>query len=140
MTPQDAPETAGNDERETISPRYHIDLKWYEANSRSFPDMITSRIGEGETEPSKTARKRKASSNPSMADLAKIEGFVNPEMPLLEAAFRLLLVHENKPMDVEQMGQELAERGIGIRDARVVTPETLTRLLDSDSYYGVQRV
>ena len=140
MTQQDAPETAGGDEGDAERPRYHIDLEWYEANERSFQDMIASRIDEKEDAPRKTTRRRKASSGPSMAELAKIEGFVNPDLPILEATFRLLLVHENKPMDVEQLGQELAERGIGIKDARVVTPETLTRVLDSDSYYGMRRV
>ena len=75
-----------------------------------------------------------------MADLAQIEGFVNPELPLLEAIFRLLLVHENKPMDAEQLSQELAERGIGIRDARPVDAETLVRVLKNDDYYGLAQL
>ena len=61
-------------------------------------------------------------------------------LPLLEAIFRLLLVHENKPMDVEQLSQELAERGIGIRDARPVDAETLIRVLANDNYYGLARL
>ncbi len=140
MTQEDAPEIAGGDEAEVERPKYRIDLEWYEASARSFQNMIESRINEMDQVPPKGAKKRKGGGVPSMVDLAKIEGFVNPDLPLLEAAFRLLLVHENKPMDVEQLGEELAERGVGIRDSRVITPETLVRVLDSDDYYGMRRV
>ena len=75
-----------------------------------------------------------------MADLAKIEGFVNPNLPVREAVFRLLLVYQNKPLDVEQLSQYLTDCGIGIMDARLIQPKALQRILDSDDYYGIARV
>jgi hypothetical protein len=140
MTQEDAHEIANGDEAEVEKLKYRIDLQWYEASARSFQDMIASRLNEMDHDAPQDSKKQKGHGVPSMVDLAKIEGFVNPALPLLEAAFRLLLVHENKPMDVEQLGEELAERGVGIRDSRVITPKTLVRVLDNDNYYGIRRV
>ena len=121
-------------------PVFHIDESWFETAGRSLQDMIDGRVVSRQQDLGSTGKRRKKRPSVSMAEIAKIEGFVNPELPILEAIFRLLLVHENKPMDVEQISQELAERGIGILDARIVRPETLTRILDTDSYYGLKRV
>ncbi len=118
-------------------PSYHIDEAWLEQSGRSLQHMIESRVGAPPAADEKAPKRRKKAV--SMADLAKIEGFVSPESPMLEAVFRLLLVHQNKPMDVEQISHELAERGIGIRDARSVRPETLIRILDHDAFYGLRR-
>ena len=135
------------------SPKYHIDQRWYEAQHRSFQYMIDSRI-EGLEEPKakaaapdKAPRRRgaKAAADASpkvttMEALSKLEGFVHPQLSILESVFRLLLVHQNKPMNAEELSQELAEHGIGVMDTRVVTPQSLTRMLDADFHYGIQRV
>ena len=139
MVEQDA-QIAGKVEEPQPVPVYHIDEAWFETAGRSLQDMIDGRVVSRQQAQDGAGKRRRKRSSISMADLAKIEGFVNPELPILEAIFRLLLVHENKPMDVEQISQELAERGIGILDARVVRPEALTRILDTDSYYGLKRV
>ena len=97
------------------TPAYRIDEGWYERSRRSLDDMIAARTG------SPTTSKRRRKSAPSMADLAKIEGFVNPNLPVREAVFRLLLVYQNKPLDVEQLSQYLTD-------------------CDSDDYYGIARV
>ncbi|MSQ26269.1 MAG: hypothetical protein EXR49_08425 [Dehalococcoidia bacterium] len=117
--------------------KYHIDLEWHKRLGRSMDEMIAARLPAGAAAGKGTKKAQKKA--PAMADLAKIEGFIGHDLPVLEAVFRLLLVQENKPMDVEQISQELAEQGIGIRDARVVTPASLTRMLDSDRYYGLVR-
>ncbi len=139
MTQEKAAAEETGQEAEENFPKYYIDESWYERTGRSLQHLIESRLsgtGAAEQQPTKRPKKKTAV---TMAQLAKIEGFVSPELPLLEAIFRLLLIHENKPMDVEQLSQELAERGIGIRDARLVNPETLIRLLDNDTYYGLAR-
>ena len=125
-------------EEQAPPPKYRIDEAWYETHGRSLEEMIASRAREAEGGDG-AARKRKQAA-PSMADLAKIQGFVRRELPVLEAVFRLLLVHENRPMDVEQISQELAERGIGILDARMVGASNLIRLLRGDNYYGLRQV
>ena len=128
-------------EKEEKPPKYHIDESWFERQSRSLQNMIDSRVPAAGLSGEKPTRKRgkAASKGTSMADLARVEGFVTPELPILEAVFRLMLIHQNKPLDVEQISQELAERGIGIMDARVVRPEALTRMLDHDFHYGLTR-
>lgn len=119
---------------EETPPTYRIDEGWYERNRRSLDDMIAARTSGA------TTAKRRRKSVPSMADLAKIEGFVNPNLPVREAVFRLLLVYQNKPLDVEQLSQYLTDCGIGIMDARLIQPKALQRILDSDDYYGITRV
>ena len=131
-------ETEQDDQQQ--APKYYIDESWFERVGRSLQHLIESRVTEPGDIQDKSAKRRRKKAAVSMADLAQIEGFVNPELPLLEAIFRLLLVHENKPMDVEQLSQELAERGIGIRDARPVDPETLIRVLSNDDYYGLAQL
>lgn len=131
-------ETEQDDQQQ--APKYYIDESWFERVGRSLQHLIESRVTEPGDVQDKSAKRRRKKAAVSMADLAQIEGFVNPELPLLEAIFRLLLVHENKPMDVEQLSQELAERGIGIRDARPVDPETLIRVLANDDYYGLAQL
>lgn len=133
-----ASESAGQEPQQP--PKYHIDEAWFEQSGRSLQYMIECRTAETGEAGQKGSKRKKKSVAVSMADLAKIEGFVDPELPVLEAAFRLLLIHENKPMDVEQISQELAEHGIGIKDARSVRAETLIRILESDTYYGLKRV
>ena len=121
-------------------PRYIVDEGWYEREGRSLAHAIESRIASIEMPQAKPKRRGKAAQKTStFEDLAKIEGFVSPGLTVLEAVFRLLLVHQNKPMDVDQIGQELAERGIGVRDSRIINPDVLVRMLDRDSYYGFAR-
>ena len=123
---------------EESDPRYNIDMDWFERNQRSLDEMIAGRVADLEP-PSPKASKRKKATPPSMADLAKIEGFINPQLPLLEAVFRLVLVHQDKPLGVGQISQELAEAGLGIKDSRLVSPEVVSRLIESDVYYGLRR-
>ena len=115
-------------------PSYRIDEGWYERNRRSLDEMIAARTSGA------TTSKRRRKSTPSMADLAKIEGFVDPNLPVSEAVFRLLLVYQNKPLDVEQLSQYLTDCGIGIMDSRLIQPKALQRILDKDDYYGITRV
>ncbi len=132
MTQQE--ETGLETAAEATPPAYRIDEGWYERNRRSLDDMIAARTS------GTTGAKRRRKAVPSMADLAKIEGFVDPNLPVREAVFRLLLVYQNKPLDVEQLSQYLTDCGIGIMDARLIQPKALQRILDSDDYYGITRV
>ena len=125
--------------------KYYIDEAWYELQNRSFQYMIQSRVEalEGPREkPAEKTTKRRGKVAPKltgMEGLSKIEGFVHPGLSILEAVFRLLLVHQNKPMDAAEISQELAEHGIGVMDTRVVNPQSLTRMLDADFHYGIKR-
>ena len=122
-------------------PKYRIDESWFQREGRSLEFMIESRASGFEVPAAKPNRKRSKSVSkaPTMEQLSKIEGFVNADLPVMEAVFRLLLIHENKPLDVEQISQELAEAGLGVLDARVINPGTLVRMLDRDFHYGIAR-
>ncbi len=119
-------------------PKYHIDEAWFKKHGRSLESMIEIRAADLDGADKGAKKKRKGAV--TMADLSRLEGFVTAELPLLEAVFRLLLIHENKVMNAEEISQELQERGIGIRDARVVKPALLARILDGDFHYGIKRM
>lgn len=125
-------------EVEQETQRYNVDLKWFDHNHRSLDEMIAARVADLEG-PTQKGRRRKSAGPTTMADLAKIEGFINPLLPLSEAIFRLILVHENKPLPVTQISQELAEAGLGIQDSRLVNPEVIRRLIEADVHYGFKR-
>ena len=129
---------SAKDDSSAALPSYRIDEKWFTRHGRSLEAMIEIRASE--MDGADKGGKRKKKGPVTMGDLSKLEGFVTAELPVLEAVFRLLLIHENKPMDVEQISQELQERGIGIRDARLVRPVALARILDADFHYGITRV
>lgn len=122
-------------------PKYYIDVDWFVRQDRSFEFMIESRVAglEMVSVTGGRARKKRPTKGISLEEISKFEGFVKADLPVLEAVFRLLLVHENKPMDVGQISQELAEAGLGVLDARMITSESLIRMIDRDFHYGLSR-
>ncbi len=68
--------------------------------------------------------------------------FINGESPILESVFRFFLGNGNEPLDVEELGKQLSKqlskhRG---RDTYRTSAEILSRLLESDQYYGLRQV
>ena len=125
------------DEAEDEPLRYFIDEGLFEMQSRSFEAMVEGRLADMGLAKEKGSRKRGKSSKTPFPELSKVEGFIDPRHSILEAVFRLLLIHQNKPLDAEQISQELAERGIGVMDGRVINAEVLKRMMDRDTYYGL---
>ena len=62
--------------------------------------------------------------------------FIKPEMPVMEAVFRILLSGRNRPKTVEELFRLLQERWSDPTNPRTPTPETLHRMLTRDAYYG----
>jgi hypothetical protein len=62
--------------------------------------------------------------------------FIKPEMPVMEAVFRVLLGERNKSKTVEELFQLLREQWSDPTNPRTPTPATLHRLLTRDTYYG----
>lgn len=62
--------------------------------------------------------------------------YLEPRLPLLEAIFRLLLARGNRPLEAEDIAQELSRsRGLPLY------PETVERLLQAEPrFYGVCRI
>jgi hypothetical protein len=67
-------------------------------------------------------------------------GYLSPDMPTLELAFRILIGAGVPEMPLAELHQRITE----IKSMRSVTPhitpDVLRRMLDADHYYGVQRV
>ena len=121
--------------------RWFIDLDWYQLNNRSFFILAQERlcpkcrqqlkVDEKEISATKllTAIKKCCANEP---------GFITGELPILESIFRLFLANGNQPLDLEEMGKQLSEwRG---EDTYRTSVEILSRLLNSDQYYGLRQV
>lgn len=121
-----------------IRPRWFIDLDWYRQNNRSFLALAQGclcpecgeRLKEGEI---------------SAADLlttikdccSKTPDFITGKLPILETIFRLFLANGNQPLDVEEMGRQLTD-WCGAETSGT-SAQVLSRLLESDQYYGLRQ-
>ena len=122
-----------------IRPRWFIDLDWYRQNNRSFLALAQGclcpecgeRLKEGEI---------------SAADLlitikdccSKTPGFITDKLPILGSVFRLFLANGNQPLDLKEMGKQLSDWCGG--ETYRTSARVLSRLLDSDQYYGLRQV
>jgi len=115
-------------------PAWFIDLDWCEQNNRSFSTLAQNYLC---PECSKRLK-----GEISAADLlsaikdccSKKSGFITDELPVLESIFRLFLANGNQPLDLEELGKQLSEWRGG--DAYRTSAEILSRLFQSDQYYG----
>ncbi len=126
---------------EEVSPRWFLDLDWYQQNNRSLLALTQhcrcrnhqEQIGTGKSEV-------------SISDLiatikdccSRGQEFITTRLPILENVFRLILANGNKPLDLEELGNQLRERLGG--DTYRTSPEILSRLLSNDRYYGLRQV
>jgi len=117
--------------------RYFIDLDWYQQQERSFATLATSRL---------CAVSRKKEKTKSEAVLlrtirqccSKRDGFITPNMPLLEMVFRLFLANGNLPLNLEQIQEQLQKWLGDSSNARDLSIPKLKRILDNDRYYGLK--
>lgn len=121
-----------------VEQRWFIDLDWYQQNNRSFlalaqrylcPECREQFKGEMSADDLLTTIKDCCSKTP---------GFITGELPILDSIFRLFLANGNQPLDVEELGNQLNELRGG--DTYRTSPEILSRLLQSDHYYGLREV
>ena len=71
---------------------------------------------------------------------SKTPEFIHPELPVMEAVFRILLSGHNKPMTLESIYQVLRERWWDLTNPRTPPPATLYRMLSHDAFYGISQV
>ncbi len=71
---------------------------------------------------------------------SKTLDFIQPEMGVVEAVFRILLSHGNKPMTLESIHEEMRERWASPINPRTPPPDKLYRMLVSDAFYGIGQV
>ena len=121
-----------------VSRRWFIDLDWYQQNSRSFFALAQNCLC--------PKCQQQLKGEISAADLlttikdccSKTPDFITGRLPILESIFRLFLANGNQPLDLEELGKQLSERREG--GSYRNSPEVLSRLLESDHYYGVRQV
>lgn len=121
--------------------RWAIDLDWLESTNRSF--FVLAR----DTLCPKCRKKLKVdTSAPKPAELLKAiqnccgksSDYVSGSLPFQESIFRTFLANGNKPLTLEELGERLTERR-GI-DTYRTSPAVLTRLMQSDRYYGFRGI
>ncbi len=126
---------------EQARPRWFIDLDWYQPNNRSLFTLAQGRLCfkcrqqlKGDEKTITTAKLLK-----TIKDCCSKEpGFITGTLPIRESMFRLFLANGNQPLDLEELSKQLSERRGG--DHYRTSVEILSRLLESDQYYGLRRV
>ena len=119
--------------------QWTIDLNWLKTHQRSFSTLAKGALCE------KCRKKLKADTKEvSPADLlksiqtccSKADGFISPTVPFQESIFRVFLANGNKPMALQEVGEQLAKRrgANGTRTSVVY----LTRMMVNDDFYGIR--
>ena len=119
--------------------RYFIDLEWYKRQERSLATLATSRL-------CPTSRKKEKTKSEAVLlrvirqCCSKRDGFITPNMPLLEMVFRLFLANGNQPLNLEQIQEQLQKWLGDSSNARDLSVPKLRRILDNDRYYGLRAI
>lgn len=72
---------------------------------------------------------------------SKRKAFIQPEMPTMEAIFRVYLANGNQPLPLEHVREQLAEWCPGGGCQWLMLPTaTLERLVQNDRYYGIRQL
>ncbi len=64
-------------------------------------------------------------------------GFIQSDMPAMEAAFRVLLSNDRNPMTVQSIYEALRERWSNPTNPRTPPSDKLYRMLIADTFYGI---
>ena len=67
-------------------------------------------------------------------------GFIQSEMPAMEAVFRVLLGNDREPMTVQSIYEALRERWSNPTNPRTPPPDKLYRMMTADTFYGITLV
>jgi hypothetical protein len=144
------------------APRYHIDTGWFDQQGLSFLDIVhgrmcdacRERLGE-EVEERQPVFDRKSGrmtfevrqvtygSNALRVVrecCSRKKNFITPDMPTLEAIFRIYLANGNQPMPLAHVREQLQEwcPGGGCQWL-LLTDEQMERIILRDRYYGLRR-
>ncbi len=123
---------------DNIELRWFIDLGWYQRNNRSFLTLAQRCLCSECSERLKDKRISAAGLLSAIKDCcSKAPGFITRNLPVSESVFRLFLANGNQPLNLEELGKQLSEWREG--DTFRTSAEVLTRLLQSDQYYGFRQ-
>ena len=128
---------------EPILPKYVIDPEWYKQNGLSLAIIIRSRIellkGEG-LKPKSKGKGEKAILASLKSLRPKSTDFIPPDLPILEAIFRVFLMDGNQPLTPVEIKDKLMDWWKDVGRYKDVEPQILKRLLDHDQYYGFRQL
>jgi hypothetical protein len=121
-----------------VSLRWFIDLDWHQQSNCSF-----FALAQGCLCPKCQERLKREISVVDLLTTIKdccseTPNFITGKLPILESIFRLFLANGNQPLDLEELGRQLSEWRGG--DTYRTSVEILSRLLNSDQYYGLRQI
>ncbi len=143
--------------------QYHIDERWYQEHDLSFTEIVLSRMcaecqrraaaGE-ETEERQTVydpKTRRATIEVRRVPFAARplrrireccsakKGYIAPDMPILEAVFRIYLANGNQPMPLASVRDQLADWCPDGQCRWLLLPlDQLERIVQHDQFYGLR--
>lgn len=144
-------------------PHFQIDPSWFAENGLSFESIVRDRtcascrpkLGQLSDErvpifDPKTGRMHMESQKVTFgSDPIKLisdhcghaPNYITRDMPTLEAVFRVLLANGNRPSTLPTIREQLTEWCPGGGCQWLLLPvETIERLINHDTYYGLRRV
>jgi|GEM_PF-2291758 len=130
----------------TAEPSFHISPQWFEEQNISLSAFLLPRLcpecrREVEGRPDKGLTAPWEEHMERIADHCSREaGFITAETPLLEGVFRLLLGARNEPVPLSALKSALEEWWQTEGSFRVVSEETLLRVLQRSGAYGIRQV
>jgi len=118
--------------------RYAVDMGWYKEQERSFMLLAKGRL-------CPAAHKKLPKSEAGLLNTfkqccSKWDGFMTPNMALLEMIFRIFLASGNKSLSLEQIQAKLQQRLSDTSDSRDISIPKLKRIIDDDRFYGVKQI
>lgn len=135
---------------------YQIHAGWYEARDRSLDGVLASRRCGSHAATAGGSGRRRALPDPATGELRFVEetanedpfeaiarccatqaDFITPLLPLREAIFRVFLAKANQPLTAEEIHDELRAWFASSSRSRYFTVETIARLLEYDTSYGI---
>jgi hypothetical protein len=121
--------------------RWFIDLEWLEQHGRSFSVLATGCLCPACREHLEE-EKKPISDAELLAHIrdccSQTPEFITEKSPVSESVFRLLLANGNQPLGLAELNAKLAEWRGG--SPQRLKAEFLSRLLESDQYYGLRPV
>ena len=120
-------------------PLWFIDLGWYQQNNRSISALAKGCLCD-KCRVQLSTEGKEISEAELLANIrdccSHAPEFITGQLPILESNFRFFLANGNQPLTLEELGEQLSERLGG--DTYHTSEEVLSRLLQSDQYYGLQ--
>lgn len=139
---------------EEAAPLYAIDLGGFQADSRSLWKVVSSRFcrscqrkygatSGGESPRSK--RPAKAAKEPDPLEVihsccSKTTGYLDSNLPIAEAMFRVILARGNRPIGAAEMQSSLESWAAPAERHRDLSARALQRILDNATFYNIRRV